>query len=506
MPRPDRRWLIALALILLAGLPAGIGARAQEAPLRVGWYASEPQQYLRQGELTGLDIEMVRAIAARAGHDLRFTAMPYPTLLDAVAAGRMDMITGIPETAERRARYALSRPYRYDTNVLIMRRGEAASLRFTDIGGLARHLAAGDGFRLGVRAGFSYFDAALDAFIAAPPAPGLVRAADDDATNIRRLLAGEIDGFLAERLSVALAITALGAGQRVEEQAMRMRLPLHIAFSRETVDAAILARFDEAIAALTAEGALERLSAQFRSPLLLSLTMDSRWFLTLQITGAVASALAGTLAARQSNWSLFGAFVLAAITAASGGVLRDVIMGRFPINIIRNPLFLQLILGTVVTCWLVLHVWALLRGRVILAYWIAQVAVATRRRRVDRWLFDIADALGLGASTVLGVAVAFGMRAEPFWLWGPLLGTLTGAGGGIIRDILRGGGNIPNLKTGFYGEVALIWSLVLTAYLTVRGAAIEIDEVLIVVIVIVIGCVATRIGALAFGWKPPRLG
>ena len=39
----------------------------------------------------------------------------------------------------------------------------------------------------------------------------------------------------------------------------------------------------------------------------------------------MASALAGTLAARQSNWTLFGAFVLAAITAASGGVLRDVI-------------------------------------------------------------------------------------------------------------------------------------------------------------------------------------
>ena len=107
---------------------------------------------------------------------------------------------------------------------------------------------------------------------------------------------------------------------------------------------------------------------------------------------------------------------------------------------------------------------------------------------------------------MLGVAVAFGMRAEPFWLWGPLLGTITGAGGGIIRDILRGGGNIPNLKTGFYGEVALIWSLVLTAYLMVRGAAIEIDEVVAVVIVVVIGCVATRIAALAFGWKPPRLG
>ena len=495
-----------LACLLTLLLLVAAGTARADQPIHVGWYAGEPHQYLSQGELTGVDIEMVRAIATRAGHPLRFTAMPYQPLLEAVEAGRMDLVTGLAFTAERAERFALSGAYRRDTNVLIMRRGTAGRLRFTDGAGLAAHMASGAGFRLGVRSGFSYVDPALDRFIADPPGPGLVRGAPDDVTNLRRLLAGDIDGFLAERLSVARTITAAGAGQLVEEHRMRIAVPLHLGFSRATTAPETIAAFDAAIRALAAEGVLDRIDTRFRFPLLLSLTMDSRWFLTLQIFGAVASALAGTLAARQSNWTLFGAFVLAAITAASGGVLRDVIMGRFPINIVRNPLFLQLILGTVIACWAVLHVWALLRGRAILAFWIAQATVAVRRRRVDRWLFDVADALGLGASTVLGVAVAFGMRAEPFWLWGPLLGTITGAGGGIIRDILRGGGNIPNLKTGFYGEVALIWSLALTAYLMVRGAEIEIDEVVVVVIAVVIGCVATRMAALAFGWKPPRLG
>ncbi|NKC30647.1 TRIC cation channel family protein [Falsiroseomonas selenitidurans] len=502
MLRPDAlRRVLALVLALLAW-----PAFADQAALRAGWYATEPQQYLRQGELTGLDIEMVRAIAAHAGQPVSFTPMGYLPLLEAVAEGRMALATGIARTEQRAARYALSLPYRQDTNVLIMRRGEAAALRFRDATGLAAYLGSGQRFRLGVRRGYSYFHPALDAWIGDPGNAGLVRAAEDDPTNIRRLLAGEIDGFLAERLSVALAITALGAGPAVEEQAMRLMVPLHLAFSRAGTPAETLAAFNAAILALQADGTLESIGARFRFPLLLSQTIDSDWFRALRVVGAVASALAGALAARQSQWSLFGAFVLAGVTAASGGVMRDLLVGRFPIGIARDPLFLMLIFGTVAGFWMVTHLWSLLRGRAMLAFWVAQLAVGMRRRRIDRWLFDAADALGLGASTVLGVAVAFGMRAEPFWLWGPMLGTITGAGGGILRDVLRGGGNIPNLKTGFYGEVALIWSLALSAWLSLRGAEIEIDEVVVVVVAAVLGAVVTRLAAVAFAWRPPRLG
>jgi polar amino acid transport system substrate-binding protein len=498
----EPRWLpLLLALLLWAPL----GARAQDGALQAGWYAGEPQQFLRQGELTGLDIEMVRAIARQAGEEVRFTPIAYPALLEAVAAGRLHLVTGIPETPERAERYALSMPYRHDVNVLITRRGEAIALRFADAAGLAAFMREDRHFRLGVRQGFSYVDPSLDAVIAEPPAPGRIRAAESDATNIRRLIAGEIDGFLAERLSVALAITSLGVASRVEEARMRITIPLHLAFSRDHATPALLGRFDAAIEMLAEDGTLDRIATRFRFPILLSLSIEGRWFMLLQIVGAVAAALAGTLAARQSGWSLFGAFVLAAVTAAAGGVLRDLLIARHPIGILRSPLFLQLILGTVLTVWAVMHVWAMLRGRAILAFWIAQVTVAMRRRHADRWLFDFADALGLGASTVLGVAIAFGMGADPVWLWGPLLGTIAGAGGGILRDVLRGGGSIPNLTTGFYGEVSLIWSLALTAYLMARGPAIEIDEVAPAVIIAVVGCVVTRMAALAFRWAPPRL-
>jgi hypothetical protein len=61
--------LVRVAMLMLV-VACGISLPAGAQTLRSGWYAREPQQFVQQrgGQevLTGLDIEMVRAIAARA--------------------------------------------------------------------------------------------------------------------------------------------------------------------------------------------------------------------------------------------------------------------------------------------------------------------------------------------------------------------------------------------------------------------------------------------------------
>jgi ABC-type amino acid transport substrate-binding protein len=53
--------------------------------------------------VTGLDIERVRAIAARAGQDLTFTGTTWPRLMQDVAAGRQGLASGVASMAERAA-------------------------------------------------------------------------------------------------------------------------------------------------------------------------------------------------------------------------------------------------------------------------------------------------------------------------------------------------------------------------------------------------------------------
>jgi polar amino acid transport system substrate-binding protein len=482
-------------------------------PLRAGWYAGEPQQFLQQRGgtevLTGLDIEMVRAIAARAGHAVVFEPVPFPALLAAVEAGSRDLLPGTVANADRAARGQLSRPYRQDINVLVVRRGEAGRLTAQDAAGLRAALLADPGFRLGVRAGFSYVDPGLDAFIADPREAQRVRQASSDAENLRRLLAGEVDGFLAERLSIALLISRSNAGPRVEEAALRLRVPLHLMFSR-AVPAEKLAAFDAAIAELSADGTLARINARFRLPALLSLTLGSDWFLILEILGTVTAALAGYLAARQDRYSLFGALVLASLAALAGGVLRDLLIGRHPIGIMQNPIYLLLVFGTVLVCFLLGQARRAAQA-ITLPGSASSAAVFThslgwlQSRRPHLILFEVADALALSSFMVVGVAIAVGFGVQPLWLWGPILGTLTGAGGGILRDIVRGRGEIPNLRTSFYCEIALIWALALSLYLGERSGVIEAGEMLLVVAITVIGGAVTRLAVVAFGIRPPQL-
>jgi len=90
-------------------------ARAQ-APLNAGWYAVAPFQAEGPRGLTGLDIEMVRAIAARAGHGLSFTQTTWPELMRAIAASQRDLATGVAWTPGRAAAGQMTAAYRGRTS------------------------------------------------------------------------------------------------------------------------------------------------------------------------------------------------------------------------------------------------------------------------------------------------------------------------------------------------------------------------------------------------------
>ncbi len=473
-----RLWLLALCLCCACG-----AARAQ-APLTIGWYATAPFQSEGPSGLTGLDIQMVRAIAAQAGHSLAFSRIGYPELMRDIATGRRDLASGVAWTPGRAAAGRMSMAYRQDVNVLIQRRG-GVHLMGGDAAGLLAHLRV-TGFRIGVIEGYSYGDPVLDAWLDDPARGAQVRRSGDDATNLRLLLAGEIDGFLAERLGAATLVAASATPRAVEENRhLRLSIPLHLMFSRQ-VPLETVAAFDAAIAALKADGTLDRIAARFRAPVLLGLTLNSGWFFVLEVIGTLAAALSGYLAARAGRYSLFGALVLALAAAVGGGILRDLLVARHPLGVISSPIYLQLVLGMVVLAYLL--------GRLVAA--LPRLTPITLRGAWRDQLFDLADAMGLAAFTVVGVTVAVGVGATPLWLWGPLLGAITGAGGGIIRDIIRGGGDVPNLKTGFYGEVAVIWSIFLSFWLEWRSAVIEREEVLLAVLVTVAGGVLTRMALL----------
>lgn len=121
-------------------------------------------------------------------------------------------------------------------------------------------------------------------------------------------------------------------------------------------------------------------------------------------------AISGVLAARGRQIDLFGVLVLAFVTAAGGGTLRDLVLDR--------PVFWLEDSGFVVT--------ATICG-------LLTFTAARFRSLPQRWLL-IADAFSLAFVTMLGTAKSLGANVHP--INAVLLGVVTGVAGGIIRDVL----------------------------------------------------------------------
>ena len=503
--------LVTLAMSLLAWAPA-LAATGAESPLdetgralktlRGGWYLWDPYQFIDKSgaapALTGLDVEKTRAVAKTAGYTVAYAYRPWQQHIAQRREGQADIASGVTKTAERAEFLHFSQPYRQETNVLYVPAGQSAQLPLASAEAMVSHFRD-TGFRLGVVQGFAFANPAINAYIADPRNADRIFFVESDYENLRNLVDSRIDGFLADRLVAATSAWRGGFRNKVEEHPLRLTVDIHFGFSKRTVPPEVVARFDEAISQLEKSGDARRISAAYLAPVLLAQTIDRPWFLALDILGTVAFALSGVLIAARERYSLLGALVLAALPAVGGGAVRDLLVGREPVAMLANPLYLSLTAATVLAGFIIMRLpWATRRYHAL-----RDDEVPIPGQRLWGNLFEVSDAVGIAAFTVTGVAVAMSQRAEPLWLWAPLLATLTAAGGGILRDIVRQSGDITSLRTQFYAEVPLVWGLLLGLYLTWQAPYLDPDRFAWAVVLTLAGAFVTRVAVVAFGLSSP---
>ncbi|MEI6855980.1 trimeric intracellular cation channel family protein [Psychrilyobacter sp.] len=130
--------------------------------------------------------------------------------------------------------------------------------------------------------------------------------------------------------------------------------------------------------------------------------------------GVVAFAISGMLKGLKYRLDIFGVIVLSLITALGGGIIRDMLLNEVPVSLI-NERDAYLAVITAVISYLFLH--NKLEGR----------------SRISK-LVMISDALGLAAFAIIGAEKGVNAHLGPFST--AVMATLTGVGGGVIRDLL----------------------------------------------------------------------
>ena len=141
----------------------------------------------------------------------------------------------------------------------------------------------------------------------------------------------------------------------------------------------------------------------------------------LELIGTVAFAISGAMTALKKNMDIFGVAILGLTTAVGGGALRDVLLGITPPVMFREP------------------VYALLAIFVSVVIFIPSVRrLLTRRQSLYERMMLVMDSIGLGVFTVVGINTAYGVSDNFNLFLLIFVGTVTGVGGGVLRDVLAG--------------------------------------------------------------------
>ena len=130
----------------------------------------------------------------------------------------------------------------------------------------------------------------------------------------------------------------------------------------------------------------------------------------IEFLGTFAFAISGIRHAAAKNFDWFGGYVCGIAVAIGGGTIRDVMLGTTPFWM-TNPFYM---LCTALALVLV----------VVFAKWIEPLKNA--------WF--VFDTLGLALFTIAGIQKSI-MLGQPYWV-AIIMGCITGAAGGVIRDVL----------------------------------------------------------------------
>lgn len=151
------------------------------------------------------------------------------------------------------------------------------------------------------------------------------------------------------------------------------------------------------------------------------LTMETL-LLALNLMGTVAFAISGAMTGIRKRMDILGVLILGMVTAVGGGMTRDLILGIHPPMAFRNPLYALTALGVSALVFVVLYFH--MKGY----------------ERISgprfQYLLGLADAVGLGLFTVVGVQTAVDAGWGQNLFVAVFLGTITGVGGGLLRDIM----------------------------------------------------------------------
>lgn len=202
-----------------------------------------------KGEIVGFDIDVVKAIAAKAGFEVKFVNTPWEGIFNALGQGDRDLVaSAVTITEERKQTMDFSDPY-FDAQQLIAVKEGSKVAKFADLKKL----------KVGVQTGTTGDEA-------------VTKLLGKTSTNIKRfestplalkeLEAGGVDAVVADN-GVVVHYVANNPGGKFKTVSDPEFVPEQYGIALKKGNAELLAKVNQGLAAIKADGTYDRIYAQY---------------------------------------------------------------------------------------------------------------------------------------------------------------------------------------------------------------------------------------------------
>ena len=233
---------------------APVAAAPAPAPVKVYTVGTDAayapfESQNEKGEIVGFDIEVVQAIAKKAGFEVKFVNTPWEGIFNALGQGDRDMVvSAVTITEERKGTMDFSDPY-FDAVQLIAVKDGSKVARFADLKKL----------KVGVQTGTTGDEAVTKLLGKTSTA---IKRFESTPLALKELEAGGVDAVVADN-GVVVHYVANNPGGKFKTVSDAEFVPEQYGIALKKGNAELLAKVNEGLKAIKADGSFDQIHTMY---------------------------------------------------------------------------------------------------------------------------------------------------------------------------------------------------------------------------------------------------
>jgi polar amino acid transport system substrate-binding protein len=231
----------------VAAAPASAPAKVYAVGTDAAYAPFESQN--DKAEIVGFDIEIVQAVARKAGIEVKFVNTPWEGIFNALAQGDRDLVvSAVTITAERRQTLDFSEPY-FDARQLIAIKEDSKVAKFADLKKL----------KVGVQTGTTGDEAVSKLLGKTHPN---IKRFESTPLALKELESGGVDAVVADN-GVVIHYVANNPGGKFKTVADKEFAPEQYGIALKKGNAELLDKINKGLAAIRADGTYDQIYAKY---------------------------------------------------------------------------------------------------------------------------------------------------------------------------------------------------------------------------------------------------